>query len=117
MLILTRRIGERVRITTPSGDIWMTMLDGAIKCDYDGWESGYASLGDACYFDIGQDTVEIRMLEIRSPSMGHRLGIEAPKDFAILREELIGKAKYVKLPMVDHVAVGTMTTSTKEIQT
>jgi sRNA-binding carbon storage regulator CsrA len=49
--------------------------------------------------------------------MGHRLGIEAPKDFAILREELIGKAKYVKLPMVDHVAVGTMTTSTKEIQT
>jgi len=97
MLILTRRIGERVRITNPDGTyIWLTMLDGAIKCDYDGWESGYASLGDACYFDIGQDTVEIRLLEIRSPSMGHRIGIEAPKDFAILREELIGKQAAIK---------------------
>jgi sRNA-binding carbon storage regulator CsrA len=97
MLILTRRIGERVRIATPDGkQIWLTMLDGAIKCDYADWESGYASLGDACYFDIGQDTVEIRLLEIRSPSMGHRLGIEAPKDFAILREELIGKPSAIK---------------------
>ena len=117
MLILTRRVGERVRIATPSGKhIWLTMLDGAIRCDCDGWESGYASLGDGCYFDIGQDTVEIRLIEIRSSSAGHRIGIEAPKTFAILREELIGTPKYVKSTIVQADGVGTMNPSTKEMQ-
>ena len=93
MLILTRKLGERVRITVPDGYIWLTMLDGAIMCRMGDGPEGYASLGDAVYYDIGHDTVEIRLLELRAPSQGHRIGIEAPKDWAILREELIGKDK------------------------
>ena len=93
MLILTRKLGERVRITVPDGYIWLTMLDGAIMCRDCGTEPLYASLGDAVYYDFekGNETVEIRLLELRAPSSGHRIGIEAPKDWAILREELIGK--------------------------
>ena len=91
MLILTRKLGERVRITVPDGYIWLTMLDGAIMCSDCGTEALYASLGDAVYYDIGHDTVDIRLLELRSTSSGHRIGIEAPKDWCILREELIGK--------------------------
>ena len=93
MLILTRKIGERIRVETPAGDIWLTMLDGAVRCDMGEGEPQFAAIGDGVYYDVGREFAEIRLLEMRSPSMGHRLGIEAPRGWSVLREELIGKPR------------------------
>lgn len=88
MLILTRYPGERIRIESAIGNhLW-------IDCDEQGilygndiaipWKEN-AQLD----FD-GADIVIAHLGSYGRTRITHRIGIEAPKNYVILREELIG---------------------------
>ena len=94
MLWLTRKPGQRVKITCPDGhDIWLTMRDRWIDCERSGIVD-VASTDSAAYYDIGQDTIEIMLRLAQSVGQHHSIGIDAPKSYHIMREELLTRRRY-----------------------
>jgi len=91
MLILSRNTGERVRITTPCGAvIWLTMQPDWIDCDDgSGLEPLRAIRNHSALFKYEDGEVEISFKPCTKRQHYHRVGIQAPVEFAILREELI----------------------------
>lgn len=101
MLILSRKAGERVKIDCPDGTvIWLTMLDGGIKCDQisispidDGKGIEIALISTNNYgnmiYSCEDGEVEIVYMPKRLKQHHDRVGIIAPKSFLVLREELL----------------------------
>jgi hypothetical protein len=100
MLILSRRIGQRVRITTPDGYMWITMGSGFATVMHTGddlhqWQVSRHSAPLIIGFgpEDGLEQVAIVFKPRRLPRHNDMVGIQAPDGWLILREELIDKAK------------------------
>jgi len=93
MLILTRYAGERVRIESPQGrQIWIDSDEQGLWIDDDG---GYEPIEwqGASTFELDGEDIRILHMGTTGRRIQHRLGIDAPKDYVILREELINSGK------------------------
>lgn len=95
MLILGRKLGERVRIETPCGSfIWVTMGDRRVYADAPHCRM-YNLDNGAIKIEFGSDVITTCYMEktIHAASKTlmnrHGIGIDAPRDYMILREELI----------------------------
>ncbi len=98
MLILPRNPGQSVRISTNGiGYIWATMLRHGVDITFQGGNfhiekitpSPTEMLGGWDITDESGTIVIIRRLAPMYPDRTPRIGINAPKDYTILREELI----------------------------
>jgi len=90
MLILTRKVGERIRITTTDGYIWLTMCDGYIEVDdLSGLEPLKSDMDSNVILHYPDGDVEVVMFETYRTTLNKRIGIIAPDAFLILREELL----------------------------
>lgn len=97
MLILSRKIGERVRVTTPCNrKIWLEQADGHVLVDSDGLPVHVKPDGSLMVIMPSgerikvQHTVKSVRAYTREPMDRAGIGITAPFEYAILREELIG---------------------------
>jgi len=96
MLILSRKQNERIRIVTPCGAvIWLTMQVDWIDCDDgSGLEPVRAIRNHSAIFRFEDGEVEISLRPASGTQHAHRVGIQAPENFYILREELINQGGY-----------------------
>jgi sRNA-binding carbon storage regulator CsrA len=92
MLILTRYNNQRIVVIAPDkSELWITATDCGLTIEQgDTWDS----IEWLCSHDdslSGQEIV-VTHLETRGKSKPiHRIGIDAPKDYLILREELLNR--------------------------
>lgn len=98
MLILSRRIGQRVRVISPDGAIiWLTMADRSVFVCASGLPVGDLADGGAKIFMPNGDTIIAKWFATTIHSEGkHRLncpgiGILAPREYDIKREELLNE--------------------------
>jgi len=92
MLVLGRREGQRTRIVTPCGStIWVVMRKGHLTVEREGLPTLEADFEDSVWLDYGDDTIEIVYCPESTRFAGNTIGINAPKDYIIRREELIEK--------------------------
>ena len=90
MLILTRYNNQRIVVIAPDkSELWITATESGLSVEKgDTWDS----IEWLCSHDdslSGQEIV-VTHLETRGKSKPqHRIGIDAPKDYLILREELL----------------------------
>lgn len=90
MLVLGRREGQRTRIVTPCGStIWVVMRKGHLTVEREGLPTLEADFEDSVWLDYGDDTIEIVYCPYSTKFTGNRIGIAAPKDYIIMREELV----------------------------
>lgn len=99
MLVLSRTAGQSARIrTTGNGDIWVTMLKHGIDVTFNG--GGFlvefvkpsrdrGNLGGYDITDASGEVTVIRRLYPVPPYSTYRIGIDAPLEYDIKREELI----------------------------
>jgi len=96
MLILSRRMGERVRIVAPAGEvIWLTQGDGHVLASSDAdFMHAYPDQPVRITMANG-DFLTIHCMSVcvhgrtRARMRRPGIGIEAPRHYDILREELI----------------------------
>ena len=92
MLILTRYNNQRIVVIAPDGtEAWIKATqDGVVVTQVVcgviiDWYMSYE-------FDLSGQTIVVTHLETRGKSKPiHRIGIDAPKDYLILREELLNR--------------------------
>jgi hypothetical protein len=90
MLKLGRKVGERTRIQCPNGElIWVTQCEGFCTVERKGHETLEADYDNSAWIDIGNDTIEIQYNPWMEKLAGVKIGIDAPPDYKILREELL----------------------------
>ena len=96
MLILTRSIGQRIRINDPNGSyIWLTMGDRSVHVDAHGLPVGDMADGGAKIFMPNGDTIIAKWMKHSIHSVAKTglnrpgIGILAPREYGITREELL----------------------------
>jgi len=96
MLILSRKIGERVKVTTPCNRvIWIEQADGHVLINSDGFPVRTTKAG-VQIISVGYDRIAVFHTDksvqsvTRKPLDRKGIGIAAPYEYAIIREELIG---------------------------
>jgi sRNA-binding carbon storage regulator CsrA len=95
MLILTRYNNQRIVVIAPDkSELWINATESGLDI----------GIGDAVFddldwlasgeFTLSGQTIVVTHLETRGRTKPqHRIGIDAPKDYLILREELLGREK------------------------
>lgn len=89
MLLLSRKEGERVRIQCPNLDeIWLTMHAGHIALEH---KDGGATIWPPRPYRhmVKDDTITIMWIPRKKPYHNDTIGIDAPLEYAIDREEVI----------------------------
>lgn len=91
MLILTRYNNQRIVVIAPDkSDLWITSdYDGLWIFEPVGDPSFIESLSSASFDVSGQKVVVTYLNRYGKVRTTHRIGIDAPKDYLILREELL----------------------------
>ena len=94
MLILTRKLDERIRILCPDGkEIWITAKAGYLECEDDEGILIASPYTGSVYYDFekeGEDPVEVEIVYRGINRYGqYKVGIIAPMEYKIAREELI----------------------------
>lgn len=90
MLILTRYNNQRIVVIAPDkSELWIAVIGNEILIS--GWHGVFAMEHlDSDGFDLAGEEIVVTHLETRGKSKPqHRIGIDAPKDYLILREELL----------------------------
>ena len=92
MLILTRYNNQRIVVIAPDkAELWIAATDCGLTIEQgDTWDS----IEWLCSHDdsLSGKTIVVTHLETRGKSKPiHRIGIDAPKDYLILREELLNR--------------------------
>lgn len=96
MLILSRRIGQRVRILTPCNrTLWLEQADGHVLIDSDGLPVQVKPDGSLMVIMPSGDRIKVQYTtkSVKSQTLEPLdrigIGITAPIEYKILREELI----------------------------
>ena len=92
MLLLSRKEGERVRIQCPDlSEIWLTMGAGHISMEY---QDGGATIWPPRPYRhrVWDDTITIMWMPRKIPTHNDTIGVDAPLEYVVDREEVI-KAK------------------------
>lgn len=112
MLILTRYNNQRIVVIAPDkSELWIEAtieglrLNKAFNDNFTKWEAKIGWLCESGGIELSGQTIVVTHLETRGKSKPqHRIGIDAPKDYLILREELLNvepaKSEQVKLVKV-----------------
>lgn len=91
MLILTRRIGERIMVSTPIGILWITMDMGHATCNDGRGEMTVSPDSGPLVYYYDADELVIVFKPRKVPRHNDGIGITAPRDWVILREELMDR--------------------------
>ena len=90
MLILTRYNGQRIVVIAPDDqELWITADEHGLAVDIGAISDNMAWQESSEYELAGETIIVCHMMTTGRNKPQHRIGIEAPKDYVILREELI----------------------------
>ena len=94
MLILTRYNNQRIVVIAPDkSELWVEASESGIST-YNDNDFILADWLGVTEFDLSGQTIVVTHLETRGKSKPqHRIGIDAPKDYLILREELMNRGE------------------------
>jgi sRNA-binding carbon storage regulator CsrA len=94
MLILTRYNNQRIVVIAPDkSELWVTATEsGVMLADEKDYLHCITEIGSFAGLSLEGEQIAVTYLETRGKSKPiHRIGIDAPKDYLILREELLNR--------------------------
>ena len=91
MLNLSRRVGQRTVVYAPYGEIWVTMCDICCAVRLPSGELHYVYADDPLHVPIDDEQGIDILFKPRTKAwhMNDSIGVEAPNDVRIMREELL----------------------------
>lgn len=97
MLILTRYNNQRIVVIAPDSlELWIEATNEGLRLhkvfddDFTKWEAKIGWLCESGGIELSGQTIVVTHLQSSERArQQHRIGIDAPKDYLILREELI----------------------------
>ena len=93
MLILTRYNNQRIVVIAPDkSELWVTADDGLLIIVGHPKETHCITPNNQSEIELSGQKIVVTYLETRGITKPqHRIGIDAPKDYLILREELLNQ--------------------------